>query len=186
VRHDGSVDSLRGNLLIAGASLWDPNFRRSIVLVGHHDEDGAVGVVLNRTADITVAEAVPPLATLVPVDEPLFIGGPVEPQAAVVVADFADPDRAEILALGSIGFLPPESGAEEPDGIRRARVFAGYTGWGAGQLEAELEEDSWIVEPAVPADVFVEEPDRLWDQVLRRKGRAFDLLRMMPADPSAN
>ncbi len=180
------MDSLRGNLLIAGASLWDPNFRRTIVLIGHHDEDGAVGVVLNRATDVTVAEAVPPLAPLVPVDEPLFIGGPVEPQAAVVVADFDDPDRAEILALGSIGFLPPDSGAEGPDGIRRARVFAGYSGWGAGQLEEELAEDAWIVEPAVPDDVFMPDPDLLWDQVLRRKGRAYDLLRMMPTDPSAN
>jgi putative transcriptional regulator len=180
------VDSLRGHLLIAGASLWDPNFRRSIVLIGHHDDDGAVGVVLNRTADVTVAEAVPPLAPLVADGEPLFIGGPVEPQAAVVVADFDDPDRAEILALGSIGFLPPDSGAEGPDGIRRARVFAGYSGWGAGQLEAELEEDSWIVEAAVPDDVFTDDPEHLWDRVLRRKGHAFDLLRLMPADPSAN
>jgi putative transcriptional regulator len=180
------VDSFRGHLLIAGASLWDPNFRRSIVLIGHHDGDGAVGVVLNRTADVTVAEAVPPLAPLVADGEPLFIGGPVEPQAAVVVADFDDPDRAEILALGSIGFLPPDSGAEGPDGIRRARVFAGYSGWGAGQLEAELEEDSWIVEPAVPDDVFTDDPEHLWDRVLRRKGHAFDLLRLMPADPSAN
>jgi putative transcriptional regulator len=180
------VDSLRGQLLIAAASLWDPNFRRAIVLIGHHDDDGAVGVVLNRTADVTVAEAVPPLAPLVADDEPLFIGGPVEPQAAVVVADFDDPERAEILALGSIGFLPPDSGAEGSDGIRRARVFAGYSGWGAGQLEAELAEDSWIIEPAVPDDVFTSDPEHLWDQVLRRKGRAFDLLRLMPADPSAN
>jgi putative transcriptional regulator len=186
LRHDVGVESLRGHLLISTASLWDPNFRRTIVLIGHHDDEGAVGVVLNRATDVTVAEAVPPLAPLVSEDEPLFIGGPVEPQAAVVVADLEDPTRAEILVLGSIGFLPPESGADEPVGIRRARVFAGYSGWGAGQLEAELEEDSWIVEPAVPDDVFTERPDDLWKAVLARKGHAFDLLRAMPADPSAN
>ena len=180
------MDSLRGQLLISGASLWDPNFRRTVLLIAHHDEDGAVGVVLNNPADVTVAEAIPQLGSLVAADEPLYIGGPVEPQAAIVVADFQDPSVAEIVALGSIGFLPPESGPEVQDGIKRARVFAGYSGWGAGQLEAEMSEDSWVVEPARPEDVFAPDPSRLWEDVLRRKGRAFDMLRLMPADPTMN
>jgi len=102
------VDPLTGHLLIANAGLFDPNFRRSIVLVGHHDEDGAVGVVLNKPFDVPVREAVPPLADMVDADEVLFAGGPVEPGSVVVVADFADPARAQLLALDSIGFLPPE------------------------------------------------------------------------------
>jgi putative transcriptional regulator len=180
------VDSLRGHLLIAAASLWDPNFRRTVVLVGHHDEEGAVGVVLNRASEVTVLEAVPPLAELVPPGDLLFIGGPVRPESAVVMADFVEPDRAEILALGSIGFLPEEAGPDQIGGIRRARVYSGYTGWGPGQLEAELDQDSWIVEPALPEDVFAEDPDRLWSDVLRRKGPEYDLLRVMPIDPSLN
>ena len=182
----GDVDSLQGNLLIAGPDLWDPNFRRTVVLVGHHDEEGAVGVVLNRAADVQVDEAVPPLADLVRPGDALFIGGPVRPEAAVVLAEFDEPDRAEILALGSIGFLPEEVGVDEVGGIRRARVFSGYAGWGAGQLEAELEQGSWIVEPAIPEDVFTSEPEHLWDAVLRRKGSEYDLLRFMPVDPSLN
>jgi len=181
----GDMESLGGHLLLSAASLWDPNFRKTIVLIGHHDEDGAVGVVLNRSTDVSVAEAVPPLADLVPPDEPLFIGGPVQPEAAVVLADFADPSVAQILALGSIGFLPEEVDPDEIGGIRRARVFSGYSGWGAGQLEAELEEGSWIVEPALPEDVFAD-PDQLWDRVLRRKGGEFAILRTMPVDPSQN
>jgi len=181
----GDMESLGGHLLLSAASLWDPNFRKTIVLIGHHDEDGAVGVVLNRSTDVSVAEAVPPLADLVPPDEPLFIGGPVQPEAAVVLADFADPSVAQILALGSIGFLPEEMDPDEIGGIRRARVFSGYSGWGAGQLEAELEEGSWIVEPALPEDVFAD-PDQLWDRVLRRKGGEFAILRTMPVDPSQN
>jgi putative transcriptional regulator len=180
------MESLRGHLLIAGASLWDPNFRRSVVLIAHHDQEGAVGVVLNDRTDVTVADAIPQLSTLVPPDEPLFVGGPVEPQAAVVVADFEDPSVAEIIALDSIGFLPPETGPETELGIRRARVFAGYSGWGPGQLEGEMGQDSWIVEPARPEDVFTEDPSRLWEVVLRRKGPAFDLIRLMPVDPSMN
>jgi putative transcriptional regulator len=65
-------------------------------------------------------------------------------------------------------------------------VFAGHAGWGPGQLEAELEEGSWIVEPALEDDVFNPDPERLWSEVLRRKGRDYDLLRLMPPDPSLN
>ncbi len=172
--------------MIAGPSLWDPNFRRSVVLVGHHDEEGAVGVILNRSLEVPVSEAVPALAELVEDAEPIFAGGPVEPGGVIVVADFVDPSSAEVIALGSIGFLPQDVPDGFAAGIRRARVFAGYAGWGAGQLEAELEEDDWILEPATPGDVFHPEPARLWSDVLKRKGRGFDLLRLMPPDPSLN
>ncbi len=180
------MESLTGHLLIAGASLWDPNFRRAIVLIGHHDEDGAVGVVLNRRTEITIEEAVPPLAGLVGPGERLFVGGPVQQEAAVVLADFLQPERADVVALGSIGFLPEEVDADAVGGIRRARIFAGYAGWGAGQLEHELEEDAWIVEPARAEDLFTDAPELLWNEVLRRKGHGFDLLRLMPVDPSQN
>src|SRR6266508_1953464 len=161
------MDSLKGHLLIAGADLWDPNFRRTVVLIGHHDDEGAVGVVLNRATEVPVSEAAPPLA-------------------AVVVADFEEPGRANVVAFGSIGFLPDESDGDSIGGIRKARVFAGHAGWGPGQLEAELEEGSWIVEPALEDDVFNPDPERLWSEVLRRKGRQYDLLRLMPPDPSLN
>lgn len=180
------MENLRGHLLLSAAGLWDPNFRKTVVLIGHHDDEGAVGVVLNRSTEVSVAEAVPPLADLVPPDEPLYIGGPVQPRAAVVLADFEDPSHAQILALGSIGFLPEEVNPDEVGGIRRARVFSGYSGWGPGQLEAELEEGSWIVEPALPDDIFVPDPDHLWDRVLRRKGRDYDFMRSMPIDPTQN
>jgi putative transcriptional regulator len=182
----GGMDPLAGHLLIAGPSLFDPNFRRTVVLIAHHDDEGAVGVVLNRPLDVTVEEAVPSLTPLVGGASPVLTGGPVEPGAVVVLADFEDPSLAEVLAVGSIGFLPPEADADIGASIRRARVFAGYAGWSEGQLEAELGEDSWIVEPARPEDVFHPDPERLWDDVLRRKGAAFDLLRLMPVDPSMN
>jgi len=180
------MGTLTGHLLIAGPSLFDPNFRRTVILIGHHDDEGAVGVVLNRSLEVPVHEAVPALRDLVDADAPVFAGGPVEPNGVVVVADFVDPSAAEVIALGSIGFLSAESDRGMGDQIRRARVYAGYAGWGAGQLEAELEEDSWVLEPARPEDVFHPDPARLWDDVLRRKGSAFDLLRLMPDDPSLN
>ena len=129
-----------------------------MLLIGHHDEDGAVGVILNRASETTVAEAVPPLGSLVPADDPVYLGGPVQPDAAVVVADFVDPAVADFLAFDTIGFLPSETEPGIEDAVRRARVFAGYAGWGPGQLEAELEEDSWVVEPARSSDVFSDDP----------------------------
>ena len=180
------MDPLGGQLLIAGPDLWDPNFRRTVVLVGHHDEEGAVGVVLNRASEVAVAVAAPPLADLVAVDERLFLGGPVRPRSAVVLADFEDPERASVVAFGSIGFLPEEIEVDGEPGLRRARVFAGYAGWGPGQLEAEVAEGSWLVEPALEEDVFTPAPDDLWSTVVRRKGPGFELLASMPFDPSAN
>jgi len=91
-----------------------------------------------------------------------------------------------VLAMGSIGFLPPEGGEDIAEAIKRARVYAGYAGWGPGQLEDELAEGSWVVAPALPGDVFHDEPSRLWDDVLRRLGRDYDMLRLMPRDPSMN
>jgi putative transcriptional regulator len=156
------------------------------VLIGHHDDEGAVGVVLNQPFEVTVGDAVPPLAGLVPTDEPLFRGGPVQPEAAVVVADFADPTKAVVIAFGTSGFLAEETDASDVGVLRRARVYAGYSGWGPGQLESELEEEAWLVTPARSEDVFVDDPDRLWGQVLGRMGRGYELMRTMPFDPSSN
>lgn len=178
--------SLRGHLLVAGPTLVDPNFRRTVVLVGEHNEDGALGVVLNRATDTTVAEALPELAELVDEESVLHVGGPVQRSAIVVVADFEEPERAAALVLGSVGFLPSEVDPDELGELRRARVFVGYSGWGSGQLEAELEEGSWIVEPALPDDVFTPSPETLWSEVLRRKGGPYAVLALMPPDPSLN
>jgi putative transcriptional regulator len=180
------VQSLRGHLLVAGPSLVDPNFRRTVVLVGEHGEEGALGVVLNRPSEATVGEAVPELTPLVSDLAIVHVGGPVQPSAIVVLADFEEPERAGSLVLESVGFLPAEVEPEELGQLRRTRVFAGYAGWGPGQLDDELEEGSWIVEPALPEDVFTHAPEDLWGEVLRRKGGPFSLLALMPPDPSAN
>jgi putative transcriptional regulator len=181
-----SVESLKGQLLIAGPTLVDPNFRRTVVLVGEHNEEGALGLVLNRPSDATIDEAVPELTVLVDSFAQVHVGGPVQPSAIVVLADFADPERAGALVLDSVGFLPAETDPDELGELRQARVFAGYAGWGPGQLDVELEEGSWIVEPALPEDVFTDDPEELWADVLRRKGGPFGVLALMPYDPSLN
>ena len=178
-------EALGGRLLIAGPALFDPNFRRTVVLIGHHDEDGALGLILNRELEVTVDDVVPELAPLVDPGDRIFAGGPVQPDAAIVLADFEDPSSVTMLAFGSVGFMPPD---RDPSGlpIRRARVFAGYAGWSAGQLEAEMQGDSWLTVPAVPEDVFSSVPERLWEQVVARMGGEALFLRSMPEDPSLN
>jgi putative transcriptional regulator len=180
------MDSLRGSLLISSGGLYDPNFRHTVVLVGEHNDEGALGVVLNRSLDVTVEQAVPPLSHLVSPSEPLFQGGPVQPGSAVLLAELAHPELADILVFGSVGFLVGDVSADIQPGIIRARVFAGYSGWGAGQLEGEMEGDSWITEPARLEDVFTDAPDLLWSRVLERKGPEYRRLSRMPYDPSTN
>lgn len=180
------MESLRGQLLIAGPRLLDPNFWRTVVLVGEHSEEGALGVVLNRSSETPVEEALPELAILADDLGAVHVGGPVQPSAVVVLADFVDTEAAEALVVGSVGFLPSEVEPDTIGELRRARVYAGYAGWGPGQLDGELEDGSWIVEPALADDVFTDDPEGLWSDVLRRKGGPFAVLAAMPPDPSLN
>ena len=180
------MESLRGRLLISSGGLFDPNFRHSVVLVGEHNADGALGVVVNRALDVTVQKAVPVLSALVPAGEPLFQGGPVQPVSPVVLAEFAHPELADILVFGSVGFLVGGVSADVQPGILRARVFAGYSGWKPGQLEAEMGDDSWLLEAAREDDVFTDVPDLLWSRVLERKGPEYRRLSRMPYDPWMN
>ena len=180
------MESLRGQLLISSGGLYDPNFRHTVVLVGEHNADGALGVVLNRALNLQVEHTFPPLSGLVPPGEPLFQGGPVLTESAVLLAELAKPELADILVFGSVGFLVGKVPSNIQPSILRARVFAGYSGWGPGQLEAEMAVDSWIIEPARVDDVFTDAPELLWSRVLSRKGPEYRRLSRMPYDPSMN
>jgi putative transcriptional regulator len=178
--------SLRGRLLIASPALVDPNFARSVVLITEHGDDGAMGVVLNRPSEVEVADVAPELGPIVEA-EPVFVGGPVQPQALVVLADFIDVGDAAWAVAADVGFVAAETEyAELPELVRRGRVYAGYSGWGAGQLEGELAEEAWIVEPPLPVELFYDDPEALWHDVLARKGGQFALISRMPEDPSLN
>jgi putative transcriptional regulator len=181
------AESLAGQLLLASPSLRDPNFMRTVVLIGVHNEDGAMGVVLNRPSQLTIGQAVPQLEQALGALEPLYVGGPVQPSSVVFLAEFLDPSLAQLLVLGRIGFPAPGTGIEElAEATERRRVFAGYAGWGEGQLDAEIAEGDWIAHTPVPEDVFSEEPAELWSTVLTRMGGSYALLARMPADPSVN
>ena len=179
------MDFLQGKLLVSSPSLIDPNFRKTVVLIAHHDEEGALGLVLSRPSDVAAVEAVPVLDGLPGADDPVFVGGPVQPEAFMVLAEFEDVDEAAAPIIDGLGFMPAD--AEPGDlAIKRLRLFAGYSGWGSGQLEDELEDDSWIVVDAAADDAFADDPDVLWRTVLQRKGGAFSLMENMPFDPGLN
>ena len=180
------MDSLRGHLLISSGGLYDPNFRHTVVLIGEHNAEGALGVVLNRALNVTVEDAVPALGELVGPGEPLYQGGPVQQDNPVLLAELNSPDLVDVLAFGSVGFLVGDVSEDIRPSLVRARVYAGYSGWGPGQLEAEMAMDSWIVEPAREEDVFTDAPDLLWSRVLKRKGPEYQRLSRMPYDPSMN
>jgi putative transcriptional regulator len=203
VHHGGVTDldpaaTLTGRLLVATPALGDSNFERSVVLVLDHDEDGALGIVINRPTPVDVAEVLPvwqPLAT-----EPgvLFQGGPVALDSALGLALVPGEGEDEPLGwrrvVGRLGLVdldvPPEVLAAE---VTRLRIFAGYAGWGAGQLEDELAEGAWyVVEARFGAgvddagDPFSDAPEDLWRQVLRRQGGDLAMVSTYLDDPSLN
>jgi putative transcriptional regulator len=180
------MDSLEGKLLIASPSLLDPNFKRTVVLVTEHTDEGAAGLVINRPSESVVADLVPQLEPLVDEGEQVWVGGPVQPNAVLVLGEFVDPEEAAVPLFGSLGFPALDDPEEVVPVTTRRRVFAGYAGWGAGQLEEEVERDDWIVEPVQADDPFTNAPEELWADVLRRKGGVYELVARMPDDPSVN
>jgi len=172
-------ESLSGKLLIASPSMAD-YFHRTVILVVEHADEGAFGLVLNRPSETTVGEASPQLAELVGGEHLIHVGGPVQPNAVTAVGDHSDPSEASKLIVGSVGMVD----LDDPPNLNRLRVYVGYAGWSAGQLDGELEQEAWIVEDAHPDDPFRD--GDVWAEVLARKGGEFALLARIPADPSVN
>jgi putative transcriptional regulator len=188
-------EALAGRLLVATPLLGDPNFRRTVVLIVEHEvAEGTLGVVLNRPTKIPVGQVLEPWTELVTGPSVVFKGGPVAPNSALALA--LVPGKDEPLgfhaldgapALGQLGLVdldaPPRLLAPA---IQSLRVYAGYAGWGPGQLQSEIDEGAWYVLNAEPADVFFAEPERLWHDVLRRQGGDMALLATYPDDPGLN
>lgn len=189
------AESLSGRLLVATPLLGDPNFRRTVILIVEDEpEEGTLGVVLNRPTEVQVGQVLESWTDLVTGPSVVFRGGPVSPNSALALALARGDDEPlgwrslEGSDLTSrIGLVdleaPPELLA---DGIASLRVFAGYAGWGPGQLQAEIEEGAWYVLAGEPADVFLAEPERLWPEVLRRQGGEFAIVATYPDDPLLN
>jgi putative transcriptional regulator len=179
------MESARGQLLVAGPTLLDPNFWRTVVLVVEHTDEGALGLVLNRPSETLVSDAVPELEELIDGDELLYIGGPVQPAAVVVLARFEEPSDSALISFEDVGVLGSGDSMESTP-VVEGRAFVGHAGWGSGQLDSEIERGDWILKPARRSDAFTESPKDLWASVLTRKGGSYALVARMPPDPSSN
>ncbi len=182
-----------GRLLVATPRLADPNFERTVVLVLDHDENGSLGVVLNRPSPVPTDEVLPGWGDLAAVPDVLFRGGPVSTDSALGVAELRDGQDPAGYPVGfrrlfdGMGIVDLDTPTELLGAaIASLRVFAGYAGWGEGQLVAEIEEGSWYVLPLDSGDVFAAEPEGLWSRVLRRQPGELAWVSTRPADPSMN
>lgn len=181
-----------GALLVATPALLDPNFERAVVLLLDVDESGALGVILNRPTSVPVDEVLPGWSELA--DEPhvLFQGGPVGTDSALAVALVPDRDEAEDPVgfrrmFGEIGIVDLDTPTEIiGPALSGLRIFAGYAGWGSGQLEDEVEEGSWYVVPTAPGDLAGADPEGLWARVLRRQPGDLAWVSTRPVDPALN
>lgn len=167
-----------GDLLIATPQLLDPNFHRTVILVLEHTEDGTLGVVLNRPSEFEPLDELPEWLPLLAPPSVVFVGGPVQPDAAVGLAENVGSQLggAELVDLSAA----PGSLAS------RVRVFAGYAGWGPGQLSDEIGEGAWVVVEAQAGDVFSEEAEELWQEILARQPGRLAWLSSFPPDPRLN
>ena len=179
-----------GMLLVATPALLDPNFADTVVLLLDVDENGALGVVLNRPTAVAVADVLADWRDVVAEPEVLFRGGPVSTEGALAVGRLRRSDDVPVgfrEVAGPIGVVDLDTPVELVDGtLQGLRIFAGYAGWGAQQLVAEIEEGSWYVVPGHPQDAFRCDPDELWRDVLRRQPGELAWHSTRPVDPDLN
>ncbi len=179
---------LKGQLLLDSGQLRGSFFQRTVVLICQHDAEGAFGLVLNRPSGSSAGEVItvdlPPSLS----DEPVFVGGPVQPSALSFLHTSQFMPDANVLPNLSVGHTLEElvQLGEGFSPARKIRLFAGYSGWSSGQLEDEIRRDAWLIHPATADLVFAPDTQNLWQQVLRQKGWRYELLASMPVDPSLN
>lgn len=177
-----SAEGLAGRLLVASPLLKDGVFDRSVVFVLQHDDDGAVGVVLNRPSEVDVSDVAPDWWTHACPPSVVFTGGPVSPMQLLGLARLRLTFGEEGAAIGTVD-LTEDADSER---VETVRVFAGYAGWSAGQLEGEIAAGGWYIATAAAGDAFSAEPEELWRTVLRRQHGQLALLATFPEDPSLN
>lgn len=176
-----------------------------------HSDEGALGVVLNRATDATVAESLPAWQSVIAPPAVLFVGGPVQPDSAIGIGRRVDGIVAGVATPSAAPGEPPAEMAGERSregfaplfgdlgtidlerdplfvvpAVDLVRVFVGYAGWGGGQLESEFAAKGWFVVDAEPTDVFCTQPDALWRTVLRRQRGELQVFADFPVDPAAN
>jgi putative transcriptional regulator len=181
----------KGRLLLATPPLEDPNFDRTVIYVLEHHEEGALGLVLNRPSAEQLGEPLDAWIELQTEPPQVFSGGPVEPDALIALARTHEPiNEADDHLAPLAGNIASADLAADPDSvvsvISALRVFRGYSGWGPGQLEDEIEAGAWLVLDPEPGDVFSVDPTDLWRTVLRRQPGRLSWLATAPDDLETN
>jgi putative transcriptional regulator len=182
--------SLQGQLLLASPALTDPNFARSVILIVQHNDEGALGLVLNRPLETTIESAWEQVGEEAQcnVEGPLFKGGPCEGPVMVL---HGEADEAQEQVLNDVFFSAAKDQIERlvAAGEEPIRVFVGYAGWSDGQLEREMEEGAWLPLPASAERVFAD-PDGMWESLMgfiaRMAKLSFVDPKFIPDDPSLN
>jgi putative transcriptional regulator len=179
-----------GSLLIASAMLADPNFARCVLFVLESNDEGSLGVILNQPSETPVGDVLVPWQDVVNPPGVFFRGGPVDLNAALALGSLLDEDEPPLgwrTLGGPLGLVDLDSSPDEFLGrLNGLRIYAGYAGWGAGQLDAEIAEGSWHVVPAQHGDLFSSHPDQLWGEILRRQPPPLSMLSTLPEDASMN
>jgi putative transcriptional regulator len=182
------LGSLRGRLLVATPPLVDPNFDRTVVLMLEHNADGALGIVLNRPSETALDDVLPEWRVAASAPPLVFVGGPVSPEAVIALGRGGREERdgwvpiLDDLGTVDLGRDPLDLGVP----LEQLRVFVGYAGWAANQLEAELEQHAWFVVDADGNDPFAADPERLWHDVLRRQRGRVAMFANYPENAEAN
>jgi putative transcriptional regulator len=185
---ESQQDSLKGKLLLDGGKLSGSFFHRGVVLICQHDPEGAFGLLLNRTIENSVGDLILEELPEAIQENPIYLGGPVQPGALSYLQtdDFLpEANVIENVLLGhSIEALADAAESYSPN--RKFRVFAGYAGWSAGQLESEMESNAWLTHPATQELIFDQDAETLWNTILRKKDWQHRILEQSPEDPSWN
>lgn len=175
--------SLSGQLLVSRPAVHADAFDGTITLLLEHNEEGALGLILNRPSELLVEDAFPTWAALSADPGVVFAGGPVERNSLIALGATPEADGELVFGLHTLD-LDRRADAELP--VDRVRIFAGYAGWGAGQLEGEIANDAWWVVDGLVTDLFTADPLDLWASVLRRNGGELAWFAHFPEDPSLN
>lgn len=182
-------DSTAGKLLIATPAIGDGNFEQSVIYMLHHDLDGALGVIINRPTELAVQELLPRWGELANEPGMVFTGGPVEPNGFIGVGRAIGAQPDDVIPVPGTNLVtvdlesdPVITGAH----VDRLRLFRGYAGWGARQLDTELGAGSWFTVESMPGDMWSTEPSGLYEQVLLRQRGELRWFANAPLDPSQN
>jgi putative transcriptional regulator len=180
--------SLKGQLILDQGKLRGSFFHRTVILICQHDAEGAFGLVLNRSTNNKVGNAVVANLPTSLKEETLYLGGPVQPQALSYLHHDAYLPDANVMPNLNLGHSLDsllEIG-ESFSSTQQVKVFAGYAGWSPGQLDDEMKRDTWMTHPASLELVFHSQPNELWQFILREKGWKYKLIAEAPEDPSLN